>query len=56
VTLRHEFEVAAPKAGLTPDDTRKAQENAVAVAFLSDSEREFLLNKALSINDELLTE
>lgn len=49
VTLRHEFEVAAPKAGLTPEDTRKAQENAVEVAFLSDSERELLLNKTHSI-------
>ena len=33
VTLREEFEVAAPKAGLTEVDTRKAQENAVEVAF-----------------------
>jgi adenosine deaminase len=33
VTLRDEFEAAAPKAGLTETDTRKAQENAVALAF-----------------------
>jgi len=33
VTLREEFEVAAPKAGLTEADTRKAQENAAALAF-----------------------
>ncbi|MDY6874541.1 MAG: adenosine deaminase [Chloroflexota bacterium] len=35
VTLRDEFELAAPKAGLTPEDTRKAQENAVRIAFTS---------------------
>lgn len=34
VTLRDEFEIAAPKAGLTEADTRKAQENAVKLAFL----------------------
>ena len=43
VTLRHEFEVAAPKAGLTAEDTRKAQKNALEVAFISDEERKMLL-------------
>lgn len=33
VTLRDEFEIAAPKAGLSFADTRKAQENAVKLAF-----------------------
>ena len=33
VTLREEFEIAAPKAGLTEEDTRMAQMNAVEVAF-----------------------
>lgn len=42
VTLRHEFEVAAPKAGLTSEDTHKAQLNALAVAFLSKDERRHL--------------
>jgi adenosine deaminase len=45
VTLRYEFEVAAPKAGLTAADTRKAQENALKIAFLTDEERTFLLEK-----------
>ena len=36
VTLRDEFEIAAPKAGLTPADTRKAQENAMRVRFGSE--------------------
>ncbi|QRN84357.1 adenosine deaminase [Chloroflexota bacterium] len=40
VTLREEFEVAAPKAGLTEADTRKAQENAVEIAFAFGSEKE----------------
>jgi adenosine deaminase len=47
VTLREEFEVAAPKAGLTEADTRKAQENAVAVAFLSMGEKQALLENAV---------
>jgi adenosine deaminase len=43
IDLRHEYEVAAPAAGLTPDQIRQTQRNAVAVAFLSDAERETLL-------------
>ncbi len=45
VTLREEFEVAAPAAGLTAEDTRKAQANALEVAFLSDAEKQALLAK-----------
>ncbi len=45
VTLRYEFEVAAVKAGLTPEDTRKAQDNALKVAFLTDDERAIILGK-----------
>jgi adenosine deaminase len=44
IDLPYEFEVAAPKAGLSAEDTRKAQENALAIAFLSQSERGELLN------------
>jgi len=42
VTLAHEFTVAADAAGLTESDTRKAQENAVIVAFLSTENKEKL--------------
>lgn len=45
VTLRDEFEIAAPAAGLTSADTRKAQINAVEVAFLSAAEKQALLDK-----------
>jgi adenosine deaminase len=45
VTLRDEFEIAAPAAGLTLEDTRKAQLNAIEVAFLSNDEKRALLNK-----------
>jgi adenosine deaminase len=45
VTLRDEFEIAAPKAGLTPEDTRKAQENAVRIAFLGEEKKKALLAK-----------
>ncbi|MGH2485243.1 MAG: adenosine deaminase, partial [Ktedonobacterales bacterium] len=33
ITLPYELEVAAPAAGLTPSEIRRAQENAVAIAF-----------------------
>ena len=42
VTLKHEFTAAAAAAGLTAADTRKAQENAVIVSFLSTEAKEEL--------------
>lgn len=45
VTLADEFNIAAPAAGLTPVDTRKAQKNALEVAFLSENEKQALLAK-----------
>ena len=39
IDLRHEFEVAAPVAGITPAMARQAQRNALEIAFLSPSER-----------------
>jgi len=45
IDLRHEFEVAAPKAGLSPEQTRQAQANALEMAFLSDQEKNDLLMK-----------
>ncbi len=45
VTIRDEFEVAAPAAGLTLADTRQAQLNALEVAFLSMDEKQALLDE-----------
>jgi adenosine deaminase len=42
--LRHEFEVAAPRAGLSPNQTRQAQANALEMAFLSPDEKRALMN------------
>lgn len=42
IDLRHEFEVAAPKAGLSPEQARKAQSNALRMAFLSEEEKQAL--------------
>ena len=39
IDLPYEFEVAAPAAGLTTAQIRQAQQNALAVAFLSTSEK-----------------
>ena len=44
IDLRHEYEVAAPAAGLTTEQIHQAQRNAVTVAFLSAEEREALLD------------
>ena len=46
IDLPYEFNRAAPAAGLTRDQIRQAQENAVATAFLSASEKIDLRNKA----------
>lgn len=45
VCLRHEYEVAAPAAGLTPQQIRQAQQNALQVAFLSPEQKAALLKK-----------
>ncbi|EPL6456926.1 adenosine deaminase [Providencia sp.] len=46
IELRHEYEVAAPEAGLTPDQIEQAQRNGLTMAFLSDSEKADLTQKA----------
>lgn len=43
IDLRHEYRVAAPAAGLTAEQTRQAQRNALAVAFLSEAEQQALI-------------
>jgi len=45
VTLEDEFTVAAKAAGLTAEDTRKAQANALEISFLSDEEKQTLRAK-----------
>ena len=42
IDLAYEYEVAAPAAGLTPAQIRQAQQNAMAVAFLSPAEKKSL--------------
>lgn len=48
IDLAHEFDVAAPAAGLTRDHIRKAQWNALEMAFLSPSDRDALERKKLA--------
>jgi adenosine deaminase len=43
IDLRHEYEIAAPAAGLTPAEIRQAQRNALEIAFLSPREKADLL-------------
>jgi adenosine deaminase len=47
ITLGHELEVAAPAAGLSPEQIAQAQRNALEVAFLSDEEKATLCTTGL---------
>ena len=46
IELPHEYEVAAPAAGLNPKQIRQAQENGLTIAFLSDEEKAELRQRA----------
>lgn len=45
ITLRHEYDVAAPAAGLDDEMIRQAQRNALAAAFISPEERRSLAER-----------
>jgi len=45
IDLRHEFDVAAPRAGLTPAHIRQAQLNALEMAFLPADEKRALQSR-----------
>jgi len=44
ITLAYEYDVAAPAAGLLPEEIRQAQRNAVEASFLTPAERQALLS------------
>lgn len=50
IDLHHEFHTAATAAGITPALAKRAQENALATAFLSPSERETLIARKVAKN------
>ena len=45
IEIEHEYRVAAPAAGLTSAEIRQAQENGLAMAFLSDAEKDAIRAK-----------
>ncbi|HET7534845.1 MAG TPA: hypothetical protein VFJ90_00225, partial [Candidatus Didemnitutus sp.] len=45
IDLRHEYESAAPAAGLSAANIRQAQTNALEISYLTASERAELLQK-----------
>jgi adenosine deaminase len=45
IDLRHEYEVAAPAAGLSREQIHESQINALETAFLSEEERRELREK-----------
>lgn len=46
IELGYEYQVAAKKAGLTSNETEQLQRNGLAIAFLSNEEKQKLINKA----------
>lgn len=42
IDLRHEYEIAAPRAGLNQEMTRQSQRNALEMAFLPEEEKKLL--------------
>jgi adenosine deaminase len=45
IDLKHEYEVAAPAAGLTPAETAQARRNALEISYLTKDERAVLMQK-----------
>ncbi|RLM26915.1 adenosine deaminase [Brenneria alni] len=45
IEIGHEYQVAAPLAGLTAKETRQAQENGLTIAFISEQEKRQLREK-----------
>ncbi|UPT56051.1 adenosine deaminase [Dickeya zeae] len=46
IDIRHEYEIAAPLAGLLPEDIRQVQENGLRMAFISEQEKQLLRQRA----------
>ena len=42
IDLTYEYTVAAPRAGLTPEQIRQAQRNALEVSFLNETEKQYM--------------
>lgn len=53
INLRHEYEHAAPAAGLTPDHIRQAQLNSLEISFLSNDEKKILSQNAENRKKEI---
>lgn len=47
IEIQHEYHIAAPQAGLTPEEIRQAQLNGLTVAFLSEQEKQTIRDKVL---------
>jgi adenosine deaminase len=56
IDLRHEYEFAAPLAGLSHQMIRTAQANALAMAFLDDNEKKDLLARKRMVSESAKTE
>jgi adenosine deaminase len=52
IDIHYEFNHAATEAGLDCDQIRKAQRNALKIAFLAEDEKSELILKKAKINPE----
>lgn len=50
IDLHYEYNVAAPAAGLTSEMIRQAQHNSLSTAFLSEREKQDLVNRVSKVN------
>jgi len=50
IDLHYEYDVAAPAAGLPSEMIRQAQKNSLSTAFLSESEKQDLVNRHFKVN------
>ncbi|MBW8011624.1 MAG: adenosine deaminase [Chloroflexi bacterium] len=51
IDITHEFNLAAPAVGLSPEDIQVIQRNALEIAFLSKTEKEFLILNKLQLSE-----
>jgi adenosine deaminase len=52
IDLRHEYQVAAPAAGLTVEQVKVCQSNALKVAFMADTEKDIITRRVITRNEE----
>lgn len=53
IDLNHEYEIAAPAAGLSPEQITQAQKNSLKIAFLDEEDKKALENRKRKLSEDL---